>query len=115
MRVIGWLLRMAECLNFGDASFWGSAGSIHLDQPVVGIKPSIDGRGYWMVAADGGVFNYGSASFSGSAVGAIKRTSCSDILSSSNGPRNLATVVRDFQARGPAKIFAESAYGNAGK
>ena len=29
-------------------------------------RPTPDGRGYWLVAADGGVFNYGDAAFFGS-------------------------------------------------
>jgi hypothetical protein len=36
---------------------------------VVGTAATPDGRGYWLVAADGGVFAYGSAGFLGSAVG----------------------------------------------
>jgi hypothetical protein len=44
--------------SFGDAPFLGSAGSLHLNQPVVGIVAS--GTGYTLVAADGGVFNYGT-------------------------------------------------------
>ena len=46
--------------NFGDAS------GINLNQPIVGMTPTADGQGYWLVAADGGIFNYGDASFHGS-------------------------------------------------
>ena len=35
--------------------------------PVVGIAPSADSGGYWLVANDGGIFSYGDASFHGSA------------------------------------------------
>ena len=52
--------------NFGDAGFDGSAGSIHLNRPVVGMAASPSGNGYWQVASDGGVFNYGDAAFEGS-------------------------------------------------
>ena len=34
--------------------------------PVVGMEATDDGGGYWLVAADGGVFTYGDAPFSGS-------------------------------------------------
>jgi hypothetical protein len=52
--------------TYGDAGFYGSTGSLHLNQPVVGMAPTPDGRGYWLVAADGGIFTYGDASFYGS-------------------------------------------------
>ena len=51
----------------GNANFFGSAGSLHLNKPVVGMAVTPDGGGYWLVAADGGVFAYGDATFFGSA------------------------------------------------
>jgi len=51
----------------GNAGFFGSAGGIHLNQPIVGMALTPDGGGYWLVAADGGVFAYGDAVFYGSA------------------------------------------------
>ena len=38
----------------------------HLTQPIVGMAPTADGRGYWNVAADGGLFAFGNAGFYGS-------------------------------------------------
>src|SRR6185503_6733264 len=38
-----------------------------LNAPVVGMASTVDGRGYWLVTADGGVFSYGNAPFLGSA------------------------------------------------
>ncbi len=35
------------------------------------MAPTPDGKGYWLVATDGGVFNYGDAAFFGSA-GSLK-------------------------------------------
>jgi hypothetical protein len=52
--------------SYGDAAFYGSTGSIHLNQPIVGMAATPDGKGYWLVAADGGVFAYGDAPFLGS-------------------------------------------------
>ena len=51
---------------FGDAQFYGSMGSQHLNAPVVGLAATPDGRGYWLVASDGGVFAFGDAQFYGS-------------------------------------------------
>jgi hypothetical protein len=54
---------------FGDATFHGSMGGIHLSQPVVGMAPTPSGQGYWLVAADGGIFAFGDAAFHGSTGG----------------------------------------------
>src|SRR5664280_2793711 len=51
---------------FGSPSLAGT----HLNQPIVGMAATPDGRGYWLVASDGGIFTYGDADFYGSA-GAI--------------------------------------------
>src|SRR5580692_5057284 len=40
---------------------------LQLAKPIVGMAPTPDGDGYWLVAADGGIFNYGDAAFYGSA------------------------------------------------
>ncbi|HEY5109688.1 MAG TPA: IPT/TIG domain-containing protein, partial [Acidimicrobiales bacterium] len=51
----------------GHAGYFGSAGNLVLNAPVVGVASTPNGNGYWMAAADGGVFNYGGAGFHGSA------------------------------------------------
>lgn len=64
---------------FGDAAFHGSIQGIvnglfsdgrlatsWLDAPIVGIAPTSSGRGYWLTAADGGMFSFGDAEFHGS-------------------------------------------------
>ncbi len=67
--------------SFGDAGFYGSIpglglapagtpGAVRkLNAPIVGMVPSGDGGGYFMVAADGGVFAFGDARFEGSCPG----------------------------------------------
>ncbi len=66
--------------SFGNAGFYGSipglglapAGSTNpkrLNAPIVGMVPSADGAGYFMVASDGGVFAFGDAKFEGSCPG----------------------------------------------
>jgi N-acetylmuramoyl-L-alanine amidase len=63
-----WLAgRDGGIFNYGDAGFFGSAGSLHLNAPIVGMTATPNGGGYWLVAADGGIFTYGDAGFFGSA------------------------------------------------
>ena len=56
----------------GSASSFGSPAlsGLQLSRPIVGMAATPDGRGYWLVASDGGIFNYGDATFYGS-TGAI--------------------------------------------
>ena len=65
---------------FGDAGFYGSIPGLglhpvgsglpnSLNAPIVGMVPSSDGGGYFMVASDGGVFAFGDAQFEGSCPG----------------------------------------------
>jgi hypothetical protein len=43
---------------YGDAPFKGSMGGEHLNEPMIGIRATQDGMGYWTVATDGGIFSY---------------------------------------------------------
>jgi hypothetical protein len=42
-----------------------------LNKPVVGMAATPDGKGYWEVASDGGIFSYGDAAFFGSTGGMV--------------------------------------------
>jgi hypothetical protein len=44
-------------------------GGTHLNEPIVGLAPTPDGQGYWLVGADGGIFALGDAPFIGSLAG----------------------------------------------
>jgi hypothetical protein len=66
--------------SYGDTQFYGSipglglnpagSGLAHsLNAPIVGMVPSNDDNGYFMVASDGGVFAFGDAHFAGSCPG----------------------------------------------
>ncbi len=46
--------------------YLGSAQHFGLNQPIVGMAATPTGHGYWLVAADGGVFSFGDARFLGS-------------------------------------------------
>ncbi|MGH9067703.1 MAG: hypothetical protein ACRD0J_09480 [Acidimicrobiales bacterium] len=65
-----------DVLAYGDATFYGSTGTTRLRRAIVGMAATPDGRGYWLVGADGGVFTYGDAHFYGSeaATGATARS-----------------------------------------
>ena len=52
--------------TFGDASYDGSKGGFHLNEPIVGIAATPSGHGYWLVASDGGIFTFGDANYYGS-------------------------------------------------
>ncbi len=63
--------------SFGHAGNYGGAEKLHLNAPIVGIAPTPDGRGYWLVAQDGGVFTYGDAKYYGS-LGGVKHSAAHD-------------------------------------
>jgi N-acetylmuramoyl-L-alanine amidase len=50
---------------FGDASL-GPTALASPKTPVVGMAATPSGKGYWMVASDGGIFTFGDAQFYGS-------------------------------------------------
>jgi hypothetical protein len=52
--------------SFGARMFFGSAGALPLNRPVVGMASMQKDEGYWLVASDGGIFAYGQAMFYGS-------------------------------------------------
>ena len=72
--------------SFGQAQFYGSTGSLHLQRPVVGIVPTADHGGYWLDASDGGVFSYGDTQFYGSIPGLGLHPAGSGLSNSLNAP-----------------------------
>jgi Peptidase A4 family len=66
--------------SYGDTQFYGSIPGLglhpaasglpnSLNAPIVGMVPSFDDNGYFMVGSDGGVFAFGDAHFAGSCPG----------------------------------------------
>jgi hypothetical protein len=62
---VGVSIATERCPNTGDSA------RVHhgRNAPIVGMVPSIDDGGYFMVASDGGVFAFGDAHFAGSCPG----------------------------------------------
>src|SRR6187399_1556064 len=58
---------------FGGARSMGAPGG-SLNAPLVGIAAAPKGKGYWLVASDGGIFTFGRARFHGS-TGAMRLNS----------------------------------------
>jgi hypothetical protein len=61
-----------ELTSFGNdnyLSYLDGAQYYKLNAPIVGMTPTPDGGGYWMVGSDGGVFSSGDAGFFGSTGG----------------------------------------------
>jgi len=57
---------VSQPVPFGDAGYFGSMAGVQLNAPVVGMAPTPDAKGYWLVASDGGVFSFGDAGSYGS-------------------------------------------------
>jgi len=66
--------QQGEITGFGNdnyLTYLDGAQYYNLNSPIVGMAPTPNGTGYWMVGSDGGVFSSGTAGFYGSA-GSLK-------------------------------------------
>ncbi len=110
---------------FGDAGYYGSipgsglhpagSGLPHsLNAPIVGMVPSSDGGGYFMVATDGGVFAFGDARFEGSCpgMGGCSGSAVSVVPDASGNGYWLITQTGSVYAFGDAPFYG--APGNQG-
>ena len=52
-----------EVYAFGSATFHGSTQSMALARPIVAMATTADGKGYWLVASDGGIFSFNAPFF----------------------------------------------------
>jgi hypothetical protein len=67
---------------------------MRLNQPVVGMAARPQGDGYWMTAADGGLFTFGRAGFHGS--GASQPRSAPTVaMAASTSGRGYALLLSD--------------------
>src|SRR5664280_594197 len=80
--------RYGDTVSFGNDSYLnylGGPGFLPLNQPVVSMAVTPDGAGYWITAADGGVFAYGDAQFHGSTGNLVLDSPITGILASADG------------------------------
>ena len=70
-RGTGWRRSTGGSSPSATPPFFGSMGGTRLNQPIVGMAATPDGKGYWLVAADGGIFSFGDARFFGSTGGIV--------------------------------------------
>ena len=59
-------MRTATLCSSTANAMLGEPGNLVLNKPIEGIAATPDGQGYWMVAADGGIFAFGDVGFYGS-------------------------------------------------
>jgi peptidoglycan hydrolase-like protein with peptidoglycan-binding domain len=52
-----------EVYAFGSATWRGSTNNMALVRPIVAMATTADGKGYWMVAEDGGIFSFNAPFF----------------------------------------------------
>lgn len=111
--------------SYGDTAFYGSIPGLGLHPagsglphslvaPIVGMVPSADDRGYFMVASDGGVFAFGDATFAGScySVGGCSGAAVSVMPDATGGGYWLVTSLGAVYAFGDAHFLG--APGNTG-
>jgi hypothetical protein len=111
--------------SYGDTAFYGSIPGlgIHpygsgvansLQAPIVGMVPSADDHGYFMVASDGGVFAFGDATFAGScySIGGCSGAAVSVMPDASGHGYWLVTSTGGVYAFGDAPVLG--APGNTG-
>ncbi len=107
--------------TFGDAGFFGSLPGMgyapansagngkKLNAPVVGMVPSFDGGGYFLVGSDGGVFAFGDAKFEGSCpgIGGCSGTAVTVMPDASGNGYWLVTATGQVYAFGDATTFGQ--------
>ncbi len=109
--------------NFGDAGFYGNpytlgltglSGSHPLAEPIVGMAATPDGKGYWLVAKDGGIFNFGDAAFEGSMGGRAIAAPVIGFASGFYAPLAVNPIATQVAAQGSPYSLQVSASGGDG-
>jgi hypothetical protein len=110
---------------YGDTQYYGSIPGVglhpagsglpnSLDAPIVGMVPSIDDDGYFMVASDGGVFAFGDAHFAGSCpgIGGCSGSAVAVMPDRSGNGYWLVTSTGNIYTFGDAPYFGAPGHGN---
>ena len=110
--------------SYGDTQFYGSipglglhpagSGLAHsLNAPIVGMVPSNDDNGYFMVASDGGVFAFGDAHFAGSCpgIGGCSGAAVAVMPDASGNGYWLVTATGNVYTFGDAAYFGAPGHG----
>ena len=85
-RVTGWSAPTVASSRSAPPSSTGRPATSTLQRPVVGVSPTANEAGYWLVASDGGVFAFGNAGYYGSIPGAGLAPAGSGLPHSLNAP-----------------------------
>jgi hypothetical protein len=106
--------------SFGDTQFYGSIPGLglqpagtglpnSLNAPIVGMVPTADDGGYFMVASDGGVFAFGDAEFEGSCpgIGGCSGSAVAVMPDASGNGYWLVTATGDVYPFGDAPNYGE--------
>jgi hypothetical protein len=111
---------------YGDAGFVGSIPGVglhpagsglpnSLNAPIVGMVPSHDGGGYFMVASDGGVFAFGDAHFAGSCpgIGGCSGAAVAVMPDASGNGYWIVTKTGNLYGFGDAAFYGSPGHGTA--
>jgi hypothetical protein len=55
--------------SYGVSKFQGSTGGVALTNPIVSVRATPSGNGYWFSSSGGSVYSFGDAGFCGSVGG----------------------------------------------
>ncbi|NNN14204.1 MAG: hypothetical protein HKL81_10715, partial [Acidimicrobiaceae bacterium] len=64
--VFNWSTAAVPPVGALGIGYYGSTTGVTLNRPIVGMASTPDGKGYWLVASDGGIFSFGDAAYYGS-------------------------------------------------
>lgn len=100
------------------AHFYGDVSRLKLAAPIVAMAATPDGKGYWLVGRDGGVFAFGDASYEGSVPGAELAATPSPVGQALARVRDIVGITPTPDGKGYWLLGADGAvfaFGDAGE